>query len=39
MVDERRADLVREGLGELRRQLQARETCAEDHDVLHEWRR
>ena len=35
LVEKRDADLAREGLGESRRQFQARETCTEDHDMLH----
>ena len=35
LVEKRDADLARERLGESRRQLQARETCTKDHDVLH----
>lgn len=35
LVEKRDTDLAREGLGESRRQFQARETCTKDHDVLH----
>src|SRR5436305_10854959 len=37
LVDERHANVVNQGVGESRRQLQAPETGPKDHDVLLHW--